>query len=242
LGRIAAGWFSSVFLVRGIIAWEDRPAKRREAAPRWSSALWRRATVAFCVIAARLRMAAICLADSSSTAVRHEASNSRIDSLSISPTRCSPAAVSWIAADRRPRYLPALFFFAKHLLQFRPPSQSVRCCNLEIAAPAFSGHPTPRRRCFRVRSWRSPKGTRCAVTPDRRSPCDSRPSGRRRAKPLSERGSAWLKAQSCHGPRLRAERAGTKGASKALARQKTIAEAAVRHQFELPNLAGRGEA
>ena len=55
-------------------------------------------------------IAAISLADNGSTAVRHEASNSRIAALSISPMRCSPAAISWIAVDRRLRYLPILLF------------------------------------------------------------------------------------------------------------------------------------
>jgi hypothetical protein len=45
-----------------------------------------------------------------SNAVRHEASNSRIVSLSIGPMRCKPAAVPWIAAERRLRYLPASIF------------------------------------------------------------------------------------------------------------------------------------
>src|SRR6266852_6265154 len=78
-------------------------------------------------------MATISLADNGSTAVRHEASNSRIVSMSISPIRCSPAAVSWIAADKRLRYLPALFFrliiIAKDLLQLRLPH---RHCNLFV--------------------------------------------------------------------------------------------------------------
>src|SRR3984893_10581349 len=67
-------------------------------------------------------MATISLADNGSTAVRHEASNSRIVSLSINPMRCSPAAVSWMAAERRQRYWPALLFLvviAKYLLQLR---------------------------------------------------------------------------------------------------------------------------
>src|SRR5258708_18196775 len=67
-------------------------------------------------------MAAISLADNGSTRVRHEVSNSRMVALSSNPMRCSPAAVSWIAADKRLRYLPALFFvlvIAHHLPQFR---------------------------------------------------------------------------------------------------------------------------
>ncbi len=51
------------------------------------------------------------LAYNGSTAVRHEASNSRIVALFINLMRCNPAAVSWIAADNRLRYLPALSFF-----------------------------------------------------------------------------------------------------------------------------------
>src|SRR5258708_13595557 len=55
-------------------------------------------------------MARISLADNGSTDVRHDASNSRIVSLPTSPMRYSPAAVSWIAADRPLRSLPAALF------------------------------------------------------------------------------------------------------------------------------------
>src|SRR5579871_4982908 len=78
-------------------------------------------------------MATICLADNGSTAVKQEASNARIVALSMSPMRCNPAAVSWIAADKRLRCLPALAFFrtiAHHLLQFHV---AQRNCNLRVA-------------------------------------------------------------------------------------------------------------
>src|ERR1700730_362695 len=67
-------------------------------------------------------MAAISLADNGSTAVRHEASNSRRVALSMSPMRYNPAAVSWIASDKRLRYftvVPFLLAIARNLLHLR---------------------------------------------------------------------------------------------------------------------------
>src|SRR5712671_2855168 len=78
-------------------------------------------------------MATISFADNGSTAVRQEASNARMVALSIRPMRYSPAAVSWMAADKRLRYLAALAFFliiARYLPQFR---LRQRGCNLRVA-------------------------------------------------------------------------------------------------------------
>src|SRR5712671_4377540 len=78
-------------------------------------------------------MATISFADNGSTVVRQEASNARMVALSIRPMRCNPAAVSWMAADKRLRYLVELAFFliiARYLPQFH---LRQRGCNLLVA-------------------------------------------------------------------------------------------------------------
>src|SRR5712692_3849203 len=58
----------------------------------------------------RRRRATISLGESTATAVKQDASNSRIVALSRSPTRCRPAAVSWMASDNRLRNFFGLVF------------------------------------------------------------------------------------------------------------------------------------
>src|SRR5258708_34752574 len=93
--------------------------------------------------------------------------------LSIRPMRCRPAAVSWMAADKRLRYLVELAFFliiAPYLPQFLfAPAQlrSARRCNSDSAWPAFSGRPIRKRLTPASR-----RGKRCVEARGRR---DARP-------------------------------------------------------------------
>src|ERR1700675_878800 len=60
------------------------------------------------------------------------------------------------------------------ILQIRARRQSVCRCRPDRVLPAFSGRSIPDRRCCRVRSWQNHTETRCVVTLDKRSRCDSR--------------------------------------------------------------------
>src|SRR5216684_4210287 len=63
----------------------------------------------------------------------HTLADARAVALSIRPMRCNPAAVSWMAADKRLRYLVELAFFliiARYLPQFH---LRQRGCNLLVA-------------------------------------------------------------------------------------------------------------